>query len=266
MPAMRPKVLKTRSTGDASNRIGPPMENTLMIALSHQAALRRRMDIVANNIANMNTTGFKAEQPLFAEHLVRNRGGDTILGDTLSFVLDQSTLRDTSAGGLEATGSALDVAIRGEGFFAVETPAGEQYTRNGRFRLSPERQLITEHGHAVLGEDGGPLVFGPADTEITISQNAMISSKNGEIGRLRIVRFDDQQRLQMVAGGLMTADTPAIQMAFPEVEQGMIENSNVEAIREMTRMIEVHRSYDRTKQLIDREDERIRNMMETYAR
>ena len=242
------------------------MENTLMIALSHQAALRRRMDVIANNIANMNTTGFKSEQPLFAEHLVHNRGDDRVAGDTLSFVLDQATLRDTSAGGLEATGNALDIAIRGEGFFAVETPAGEQYTRNGRFRLSPDGQLITEHGHPVLGQGGAPLVFGPADTEITISKSGVISSTRGEIGQLRIVDFKDQQRLMMVAGGLMTADTPATDVAFPEVEQGMIETSNVEAIREMTRMIEVHRSYDRAKQLIDREDERIRTMMETYAR
>ncbi len=242
------------------------MENTLMIALSHQAALRRRMDVVANNIANMNTTGFKSEQPLFAEHVVRSRGGDTLLGDTFSFVLDRATLRDTSAGGLEATGGALDVAIRGEGFFAVETPAGEQYTRNGRFRLSPQGQLITEHGHSVLGQGGDPLMFGPADTEVTISKNGMISSSRGDIGQLRIVEFEDPQRLMMVAGGLMTATTPATEVALPQVEQGMIESSNVEAIREMTRMIEVHRSYDRAKQLIEREDQRIRTMMETYAR
>lgn len=242
------------------------MENTLMIALSHQAALRRRMDVIANNIANMNTTGFKSEQPLFAEHVVHNRGDDRVAGDTLSFVLDQATLRDTSAGGLEATGNALDIAIRGEGFFAVETPAGEQYTRNGRFRLSPSGQLVTEHGHPVLGQGGEPIVLGPADSEIVVSKNGVISSTRGEIGQLRVVDFEDQQRLMMVAGGLMMADTPATEVAFPEVEQGMIETSNVEAIREMTRMIEVHRSYDRAKQLIDREDERIRTMMETYAR
>lgn len=242
------------------------MENTLMIALSHQAALRRRMDVIANNIANMNTTGFKSEQPLFAEHVVHNRGDDRVAGDTLSFVLDQATLRDTSAGGLEATGNALDIAIRGEGFFAVETPAGEQYTRNGRFRLSPSGQLVTEHGHPILGQGGEPIVLGPADSEIVVSKNGVISSTRGEIGQLRVVDFEDQQRLMMVAGGLMMADTPATEVAFPEVEQGMIETSNVEAIREMTRMIEVHRSYDRAKQLIDREDERIRTMMETYAR
>jgi flagellar basal-body rod protein FlgF len=242
------------------------MENTLMITLSHQAAVRRRMDVIANNIANMNTTGFKAEQPLFAEHIVRNPGGDASFGDAFSFVLDRATLRDTTQGGFESTGSPLDVAIHGDGYFAVQTPAGEQYTRNGRFRLSPEGQLVTEHGHAVLGQGGEPLIFGRADTEITISQDGIVSSENGEIGRLRIVRFEDQQRLLMVAGGLMMADTPAIDVPFPKVEQGVIENSNVEAIREMTRMIEVHRSYDRAKQLIDREDERIRNMMETYAR
>ena len=242
------------------------MENTLMIALSHQAALRRRMDVIANNIANMNTTGFKAEQPLFAEHVVRNRGGATPLGDALSFVIDRATIRDTADGGFEATGSPLDVAIHGDGFFAVETPAGEQYTRNGRFRVSPEGLLVTEHGHPVLGQGGEPLAIGRADGEIAISSDGVVSSTNGEIGRLRIVRFDDPQRLLMVAGGLMMADAPASEVAFPQVEQGMIENSNVEAIREMTRMIEVHRSYDRAKQLIDREDERIRTMMETYAR
>ena len=242
------------------------MENTLMIALSHQAALRRRMDVIANNIANMNTTGFKAEQPLFAEHVVRNRGGATPLGDALSFVIDRATIRDTADGGFEATGNPLDVAIHGDGFFAVETPAGEQYTRNGRFRVSPEGLLVTEHGHPVLGQGGEPLAIGRADGEIAISSDGVVSSTNGEIGRLRIVRFDDPQRLLMVAGGLMMADAPASEVAFPQVEQGMIENSNVEAIREMTRMIEVHRSYDRAKQLIDREDERIRTMMETYAR
>ena len=249
-----------------SNRTDLPMENTLMIALSHQAAVRRRMDVIANNIANMNTTGFKAEQPLFAEHVVRNRGGDAGSDEAISFVLDRATVRDTAQGGFEPTGSPLDVDIHGDGFFAVQTPTGEQYTRNGRFRLSAEGQLVTEHGHSVLGQGGKPIILGRADAEIAISQDGILTSENGEIGRLRIVRFEDEQRLLMVGGGLMTADTPPTDVESPRVEQGMIENSNVEAIREMTRMIEVHRSYDRAKQLIDREDERIRNMMETYAR
>lgn len=237
-----------------------------MIALSHQTALRRRMDVVANNIANMNTTAFKAEQPLFAEYLIRSRGGESILGEKLSFVHDLATVRDTAEGAFQTTGNPLDVAIHGEGYFAVETPEGEQYTRNGHFRLDPTGQMVTEDGHPVMAQGGGPIFLAPTDTEITISADGLISSENGEIARLRIVRFDKEQSLQMVEAGLMIAEEPAIEVDRPDLAQGMLEGSNVQGVLEMTRMIDVHRSYERTKKLISREDERIRNMIEAYAR
>lgn len=242
------------------------MENTLMIALSHQAAVRRRMDVIANNIANLNTSGFKAERPMFAEYLMRSRGGETMLGDKLSFVHDRATVRDTSEGAFEATGNPLDVAIHGDGYFAVETATGEQYTRNGRFRLDGTGQLVTEHGHPVMAQGGGPIFIAADDTDISISADGIISSENGEIARLRIVRFDDEQSLTMAGGGLMTAQTPAVEVERPQLAQGMLEGSNVAGVEEMTRMIDVQRSYERAKRMIEREDERIRQMIEAYAR
>ncbi|TVS00351.1 MAG: flagellar basal-body rod protein FlgF [Rhodospirillales bacterium] len=242
------------------------MENTLLIALSHQAALRRRLEVIANNVANMNTTGFKAEQPMFAEVLVRSRGGETARGELLSFVLDRATRRDIAAGPLVATGNPLDVAIVGEGYFVVMTPTGENVTRQGRFRLDDAGQVVTEHGFPVMAEGDQPLVLGAEDGDITIGRNGVVSTANGEIGRLRIVRFDNEQELRQVAGGLLTADQPGEDMAAPELAQGMLEGSNVEPVREITRLIEVQRAYDSASRLIDREDERIRKMIEEYGR
>lgn len=242
------------------------MENTLMIALSHQTATRRRMDVISNNVANMNTTGFKAERPLFSDFLVRSRGGEELLDEELAFVQDVATVRDTSEGALQATGNPLDLAINGDGYFAVETPAGEQYTRNGRFRLDGDGRLVTEHGYAVTAQGGGPIFLGTTDTDVTISADGVISSRNGEIARLRIVRFEDEQSLQLIGGGMMIADTPAEDTTAAQLVQGMLEGSNVAGVEEMTRLIDVHRSYERAEKLIQREDERIRKMIEAYAR
>lgn len=242
------------------------MENTLLIALSHQAALRRRLEVIANNVANMNTTGFKSEQPMFAEVLVKSRGGETARGDTLSFVLDQATRRDTTAGPLIATGNPLDVAIVGDGYFVVMTPTGEHVTRQGRFRLDDIGQLVTEHGHPVMAEGDQPILLGPEDADIAISRNGVVSSENGELGRLRIVGFDNEQTLRLVEGGLLMAEAPGEDLQAPEVAQGMLEGSNVEPIREITRLIAVQQAYDSASRMIDREDERIRKMIEEYGR
>ena len=241
------------------------MENTAHIALSHQAALRRQMDVVANNIANMNTTGYKGERMMFVEHLVPNRDGNGVRGDALSFVRDIATARDFSQGRESETGNPLDLAIEGEGFFAVESPSGEQYTRNGRFRVDESGQLITEHGMPVLTSTGGPIFFSPADTEITVSRDGVVSTENGEIGRLRIVRFENPHHLQVVSGGLMSSPDRPAEVESVNLMQGMLEGSNVEPIIEMTRMMRVQRAYDSARKLIDKEDERIKRMVQVYS-
>ena len=241
------------------------MENTALIGVSHQAALRRQMETIANNIANMNTTGFKSERVMFVDHLVRNPSGDQLHDPKLSFVRDVATVRDLSSGDLKHTGNPFDLAIEGDGFFVVQTPEGDRYTRNGRLRLDDTGQLVTDHGLPVLTAGGQPVVLSSTDTEITVSRDGTISSENGVLGRFRVVRFDNQQNLRIVSAGLMASEEPPQDMDTPLLVQGMLEGSNVESVVEMGRMINVHRAYDRTSKLISGEHERIRKMMEVYA-
>lgn len=242
------------------------METTLLIALSRQSALRRQMDVVANNIANMNTTGFKSEKMMFIQHLVRSRGGERIMGERLAFVRDIATMRDTSEGPLEKTGNPLDVAVRGDGYFVVSTDGGDRYTRNGHFRLDDGGQLVTQAGDPVLSQGGQPFFFSPEDTEIHIARDGTVSTENGELGRIRIVRFDQEQELRIVAGGLYNSEQAPLDVDKPELVQRMLEGSNVLAIIEMTRMIETSRAYDSAKKMIDREDERIKTMIKELAK
>lgn len=248
-----------------NGRYAETMENTALVGVSHQAALRRQMETIANNIANMNTTGFKSERIMFVDHLVRNPGDDQRHDPKLSFVRDVATVRDLSSGTLKHTGNPFDLAIEGDGFFVVQTPDGDRYTRNGRLRLDDTGQMVTDHGMPVLTAGGQPVVLSSTDTEITISRDGTISSENGVLGRFRVVRFDNQQNLRVVAEGMMASDEPPQDMDTPRLVQGMLEGSNVESVVEMTRMIEVHRAYDRTSKLISGEHERIRKMMQVYA-
>lgn len=240
------------------------METTLIVALSRQGALRRQMDVVANNLANMNTNAFKAEQMMFTDHVVR--AGTLGAAEPIAFVRDVATVRDHAQGRIEVTGNPLDVAVQGEGFFAFENPAGgELYGRNGRFRLDETGRLVTAEGAAVLTRAGTPVFLTEADTRIAIARDGTVSSENGELGQLRIVDFAKPAALQPMGGGLFAADEPAQELARPHLEQGMLERSNVEPILEMEQMIRVQRAYDSVRNLIRREDDRIKQMLQVYA-
>jgi flagellar basal-body rod protein FlgF len=247
------------------------MENTSFIALSRQSVLRRQMDIVANNIANMNTTGFKAERMMFQEHLVRSKGGDSYFGEKQAYVRDVASMRDLKAGPIEQTSNPLDVALSGDGYFVIQTDLGDRYTRNGRFQLDSEGQLVNQNGQPVLTDGGAPVFFAPDDTEIAISRDGTISTENGILGRLAIARFENQQALEQGAGGLYATDQQPLPNDGEDgppisVVQFALEGSNVEGILEMTRMIEVHRAYDSVKNFIDKEDERQKQMIRELVR
>lgn len=220
------------------------MENAQLITLSRATALNRQINIVANNVANMNTTGYKSENLLFEEYIDSKGSAEAFkAGDRdLSFVLDDRTVGNFASGTLETTGSQFDVAIKGEGFFVVQTPAGERYTRAGSFTLDPTGQLTTHDGHPVLGE-GGPILLDATDTQITITSNGTISGANGEIGRLRVVTFADQQQLNRVGSTLFSGDG-AQAADNPQVVQFTLESANVDAISQISQMIEVQRAYD----------------------
>ncbi len=245
------------------------MDNALLVGLSRQTALRRELDVIANNIANLNTTGFKGESVMFEQFLDPTARHEHFPGNDrrIAFVLDRATLQDFSQGPLQRTESPLDVAIDGPGFFAIQTPNGERYTRAGNFHLNPQGQLVTNNGHLVLGQ-GGPIVFEPNDTSIAIAADGTVSTQNGDRGKLRFVNFTNPTQLTQQGDGLWSAPaTMQPQLAAPTTRavQGAIEKSNVHAVKEMNRMLEVTRAYTTISNMQQRTDELRRKAIEKLA-
>lgn len=222
------------------------MENALLVGLSRQMAMQRELEVVANNIANLNTTGFKADGSIFQEYLMptAREGGFAGNDGRLSFVQDRATWQDFGQGPVQQTGNTLDVAVDGPGFLTVQTPRGERYTRNGALQINAAGELVTGEGYQVLG-DGGPIVFQREDHDITIGRDGSVAVPAGARGKLRLVNFAQPQQLQKDGASTFTA--PAGAQPQPatstNVVQGAIEKSNVKAVLEMTRMIDVTRSY-----------------------
>lgn len=157
------------------------MDNALLLSLSNQLVARRSMDVVANNIANMNTTGFKRESPVFNEYVVKvdAEGAFGRVAQPLSFVRDTLATHDMSSGEMVTTGNQLDAAIDGSGFFTVSTPDGDRYTRNGNFGLDDTGRLVTNSGHPVLDDGGSEIVFSPEETQISIGRDGTIDQARG---------------------------------------------------------------------------------------
>lgn len=232
------------------------MEQAISIALSRQMTLRRAMDIVANNVANANTSAFKAESPIFSEFLMPGAKADDRTGlnnaGALSFVLDSGTKRDLSEGDIEVTGNTFDVAISGEGFFTVQTPDGQRYTRSGHFGVDQNNQLVTQQGDPVLSAAGAPITINPDDGVIEIGRDGTIAAGETTIGRLGVVNVDNPAAMKKTGDNYLETDQAAVAIENPTVMQGFIESSNVKPVVEMTRMIEVMRAYTSTQKTINK--------------
>jgi flagellar basal-body rod protein FlgF len=231
------------------------MENAQLITLSKQIALQRQMDVVANNMANINTNGFKSENMLFEDYLMPKAKDNDFGGQdrNLHYTQDWSTIHDMTTGPIEQTGNPLDVALQGEGFLSVQTPQGTRYTRNGALTIDNQGQLVDLDGNPVLG-DSGPIKFDSSDTDISISQNGTISSSNGTKGKLAVVEFANPQVLAKQGDNYYSgpAGTPATQT---EVIQGSIEKSNVSGVTTMADMIRVERAYQQLATLMQQQSD-----------
>jgi flagellar basal-body rod protein FlgF len=250
------------------------VQNTLLIGLSRQATLERQLDVVANNVANVNTTGFKADRSLFQEFLMPGAHEDNFVGNDrrLSYVQDRATFHDFKPGPTEQTKNPLDLAIDGSGFLVVQTPGGERYTRDGGLQLNNLGQLVTAAGNPVLG-NSGPIVFQPTDHDINVASDGTITvvEANGRTdairGKLRLASFPDAQKmlkegLNLYAageGGSPQADTKS------SLLQGYLEKSNVNAVSEMSRMIEVTRAYTQISTLLQQESDLHKTAIEKLA-
>lgn len=232
------------------------MENALLIGLSRQMTLRKKMDVIANNMANMNTSGFKGDQLLFEEHLmpVARMSNMTGSDSKLSYVNTPGIFRDFSEGSMERTGDELDVAISGNGWLVVETPQGERYTRNGQLELDTEGQLVTADGYPVQGT-GGAIVIRPGEGKISISQDGTVSTEQGPKDILKVVRFENNNKLKKEGSSLFSSTEQPTDTDEARVLQGMVEKSNVRPIIEMTRMLETVRAYTSVAQALQKTSE-----------
>jgi len=226
------------------------MENTLTVALSRQMVMRRNMEVIANNLANMNTTAFKKETVVFETYL-QELETESNGSKALTFVMDRGVSRDATEGRIEPTGAPLDFAISGDGYFQVETQDGVRYTRNGHFRLDPEGRLITTDGHPVLDADGRPIVTTPEDGGLRVAKDGTITALSGRaVAQMGIVSFDAPGALSREGASLYSATINPQPAEDAVVLQGSIEQSNVVPIMEMARMIEIMRSYQSASRIV----------------
>jgi flagellar basal-body rod protein FlgF len=234
------------------------MENISYIGLSQQLALSSQINVTANNLANMSTPGFKAQNVMFLDYITQPKDAPPI-----NQSYDYATYRDLSMGNLSRTSNPLDMAIDGDGYFAVETPEGIRYTRDGTFGLNTKSELVDQSGNVVIGETGNALVVQPEAKQITVSVDGSISSEQGEIGRLKLVTFENQQALVKVGNNLYDAgEAQEIPLESRRVEQGVIEGSNVNAISEMNRMIELMRLFQSAQSMLQQDHERMRGAIQ----
>ncbi|HVA12245.1 MAG TPA: flagellar basal-body rod protein FlgF [Stellaceae bacterium] len=237
------------------------MENSTYIVLSGQNARQRQMDVLANNIANLSTPGFKGERTMFKEYLSNAQSSNPS-----SYVEIAGTARDMSQGPLTHTGNPFDVALNGAGFLTVTTPSGNEYTRDGHLQLDSQGELVTSTGFVVQGDGGSPIVIPAGSGDVTIGTDGTVATRRGTIGKLPVVNFDDPQAMVEQAGGLYTTDQAPQPIATTQVEQGTIEESNVQPILEMTKLMAASHEITDSKNFADGEHNRLKNAIDRLGK
>ena len=225
---------------------GAAMDNSLLINLSGQLSAYQAMDIIANNLANMSTPGFKREGMKFQEYLAKVPSTTTATGSQsnppLAFVQNGGVFRDVSEGPMNKTGAPLDLAISGNGFFQVQTPNGVRYTRDGHFQLNSQGQIVDDNGYLLLG-DGGPITVTPQDGDIHIAADGTVSGVLGQLGTIKIVGFASQAAMSQQGSNLYATSQQPQPNPGGTIEQGMLEGSNVQPVMEMSTMIRIMNKY-----------------------
>jgi len=245
------------------------MENPSYIAVSLMTGLHRQMDVLANNMANTSTPGYQGDQLAFRTLLSTRAGSPQIDGPgrKAAFVTENGTLRNTRPGPMERTGNPLDVAIAGPGYFAVQTDDGVRYTRHGSFRPDAQGRLTMGNGALVLGAGGAPITIPAGESNIEIDRRGAIASTKGPLGKLQIVKFEDDQAMRKTGDNLLETEAePQPVDQRTQVAQGMIEGSNVQSVVEVTHMIDIMRRYQAVGRILEQEHERARKAIDKLSR
>ena len=241
------------------------MENPIFISLSRLMSLQNKLDAVANNVANANSTGYKQQKVLFSEVLRK-----TSMTEQVSLVQDRAMVRDMSEGPLAATSNPLDVAIRGQGFFVVDTLNGPHYTRAGRFQLNASSQIVDDNGLPVLDSGNRPISLPSGTKDIRITADGSVYSNlnpTTAVGKINVVTFKNERQMSEIGSGLfITDEKPQAAPKDTRVIQGAIEESNVKPIAEITNMIGVQRQYEGIQKMLSAENDRTKKMIQTLGR
>lgn len=238
------------------------MENAAYATLTRQSGLLNEMRTIANNIANASTTGFRAENVIFSEHI-------KALGPTHpSLSMAASAVRETlqSQGALAKTGGAFDLAIEGGGFFLIQTPMGERLTRAGHFTPNGEGDLVTPDGHRLLDAGGAPVFVPQGLGGIGIASDGTVSARGLPIGQIGLFVPTDPVAMTREDGVRFNAAAGFEPAPDGRMLQGYLENANVDPILQVSRMIEVQRAYEAGQNFLDKEDERIRGVIRSMGR
>ncbi|MFC3630165.1 flagellar hook-basal body complex protein [Paracoccus angustae] len=238
------------------------MDNAIYATLTRQSGLMAEMRVVANNIANANTTGFRREGVIFAEHLsALDRHGDT-----LSMAHARGRMLDLDQGVLTQTNGNFDLAIEGEGFFLVETPEGNRLTRAGAFLPSPEGELMTADGFRLLDEGMAPIIVPSGASDVAVGADGTLSANGVAFGKIGVFTAPGDAQLTHQGGTSFTTDAAPEPVEDARIRQGFLEESNVDSVFEISRMIEVQRAYELGQSFLDREDQRIRSAITGMTR
>ncbi|MGR3372809.1 flagellar hook-basal body complex protein [Pseudooceanicola nanhaiensis] len=247
------------------------MDNTTYVALSQLTALERQLDVTANNLANANSNGFRAERVLFESYLHPDGGTDSSQGT--NFVLDKGSFVDQTQGALVLTDNPLDVALNGEGWFGYRTAdGGTAYGRDGRFLLDDQGRLMTLAGAQVLDAGGAPIALPPdVAAALDIAEDGTMSTVDGGvIGRLGVFELRDLQSYERIGGGMLVPPQGQAADVVPDTTtrfvQGSVEASNVNAVAEVTRLMQMQQAYQRAVNLVNSDDELTKNLLGRLGR
>lgn len=237
------------------------MDNATYATLTRQSGLRQELQVIAHNIANAATDGFQKEGLIFSEHVQRLEGPDT----SLSMARAHARMIDRSQGQLTLTGGTFDLAIEGDGYFMVETPEGNRLTRAGAFFPNAEGLLGTSDGALVLDPGGVPIFIPPGLRDIQVGRDGSISGDGQPLGQVGVFDPVDGAGMTRAGGVRFNVDGEVIAQETPALAQGFLESSNVDPVLEVARLIEVQRAYERSRDILSTEDERIRAVLQTLG-
>lgn len=235
------------------------MDNPGYTSLTRLSGLMREMSVVANNIANISTTGYRAEGIIFAEHVAATGRGEP----SLSMGTATGRMISDQQGALQQTGGEFDFAIEGEGFFLIDTPRGEALSRAGAFIRNEVGELVTAEGHRLLDQGGAPVFVPPNARSVALASDGTISADNQPLTVIGLYMPNDPLELSRQSGTAFTAESGYVPAENARVMQGFLEQSNVDAVTQIARMIEVQRAYELGQSFMESEDRRIRDFLRT---